>query len=146
MGFAPVEDPRMVLLVVIDEPQGSNFGGVVAAPVFKEIANALISYLIIAPVTGRIALAKNPAPATPAGHETFINPVSYQEVSLGGGVLGDTIPDFRGMSMKDALALADECDLTVELSGSGWANVQSPPPGGPVNTERKCWIRFQPVS
>jgi cell division protein FtsI (penicillin-binding protein 3) len=146
MGFLPAEKPQVVMLVVIDEPEGVKYGGVVAAPVFKEIANALISYLNIAPVTGRIALAKNPAPATPAGHETFINPVSYQEVSLGGGVIGDTIPDFRGMSMKDALALADECDLTIELSGSGWANVQSPPPGGPVNTERKCSNRFQPVS
>jgi cell division protein FtsI (penicillin-binding protein 3) len=144
MGFFPAEKPQVAILVVIDEPEGVKYGGVVAAPVFKEIAQTLISYLNIAPVTGRLALAKNPSPAASTGNQTFINPVSYQEVSLSGSVMGDTIPDFTGMSMKTALALADKCAITVELSGSGMAIDQSPPPGGSINTKRKCWIRFQP--
>ena len=146
MGFFPADKPQVAMLVVIDEPEGVKYGGVVAAPVFKEIANTLISYLNIAPVTGRLALAKNPAPAVPAGNQTFINPVSYQEVSLGSTVIGDTIPDFFGKSMKDVITLADEYDMTVELSGSGMAITQSPPPGGPINNQRKCFIRFQPLS
>ncbi len=144
MGFFPAEKPQVAILVVIDEPEGVKYGGVVAAPVFKEIANTLISYLNIAPVTGRLALVKSPAPAATVGNRAFINPVSYQEVSLSGGVMEDAIPDFTGMSMKDALALADKCDITVELSGSGMAIDQSPPPGGSFNNKRQCWIRFQP--
>lgn len=42
VGFAPVSDPRLVVAVSIDEPQGAYFGGRVAAPVFSEImANSL---------------------------------------------------------------------------------------------------------
>ena len=37
MGFAPAEDPKLALIVVIDEPQGNIYGGVVAAPAFKAI-------------------------------------------------------------------------------------------------------------
>jgi cell division protein FtsI (penicillin-binding protein 3) len=42
-GFVPVESPRLVILVVIDEPKKSPYGGVVAAPVFREIAGALMA-------------------------------------------------------------------------------------------------------
>ncbi|MEK9784733.1 MAG: penicillin-binding transpeptidase domain-containing protein, partial [Gammaproteobacteria bacterium] len=37
VGFAPVSNPRFVLAVMVDEPQGSYFGGEVAAPVFARI-------------------------------------------------------------------------------------------------------------
>jgi cell division protein FtsI (penicillin-binding protein 3) len=49
MGFAPPEDPKIVLLVVIDEPQGSNTGGVVAAPVFKAVMENVLPYLNVHP-------------------------------------------------------------------------------------------------
>jgi len=57
MGFAPVEDPAFVLIVVIDEPEcryisgvGNNhYGGIAAAPVFKEIGKRTLEYLGITP-------------------------------------------------------------------------------------------------
>lgn len=45
IGFAPVEDPIVSIAVVIDEPRPSYFGGVVAAPVFKNVASDVIRYL-----------------------------------------------------------------------------------------------------
>lgn len=42
VGFAPAEDPKIVVLVAIDEPQGASYGGVVAAPAFKEILTAAL--------------------------------------------------------------------------------------------------------
>ena len=44
LGFVPMEHPRAVILVVVDEPQGSHYGGKVAAPAFREIAQELINY------------------------------------------------------------------------------------------------------
>ena len=44
-GFLPADNPRLVIFVTIDEPQGSHYGGVVAAPVFREIARRVIWYL-----------------------------------------------------------------------------------------------------
>ncbi|MCA1815512.1 MAG: transpeptidase family protein [Acidobacteria bacterium] len=49
VGFAPVEDPRIVIIVVLDEPVGSYYGGAVAAPVFKRIAEQVLPYLGVAP-------------------------------------------------------------------------------------------------
>lgn len=49
VGFAPAEDPRIAILVIIDEPQGSHYGGVVAAPVFRDIARRGLAYLGMPP-------------------------------------------------------------------------------------------------
>ena len=45
IGFAPAEDPLIAVAVTVDEPHPYYFGGVVAAPVFKGVANDVIRYL-----------------------------------------------------------------------------------------------------
>ncbi len=45
IGFAPAEDPLVTIVVSIDEPHPAYFGGVVAAPVFKNVASDVIRYL-----------------------------------------------------------------------------------------------------
>jgi len=49
VGFVPVENPKLSILVLIDEPVGSYYGGTVAAPVFKEIVSKVLPYLSIPP-------------------------------------------------------------------------------------------------
>ena len=49
IGFAPVENPQIAVLVVIDEPKGQIYGGAVAAPVFKKIAQSTLNYLNVPP-------------------------------------------------------------------------------------------------
>ena len=49
VGFAPVKNPAVVIIVVIDEPQGSYHGGDVAAPVFREIAEQILPDLSVSP-------------------------------------------------------------------------------------------------
>ena len=48
-GFSPVEDPRLTIVVVVDEPQGDYYGGSVAAPVFHDIAQSSLGYLNVRP-------------------------------------------------------------------------------------------------
>jgi cell division protein FtsI/penicillin-binding protein 2 len=45
VGFAPAEDPKFVMLVKIDDPQDSPLGGVVAAPVFSDLAPLVLTYV-----------------------------------------------------------------------------------------------------
>jgi cell division protein FtsI (penicillin-binding protein 3) len=45
IGFAPAEDPMLAMVITVDEPRGSYFGGVVAAPVFQKVASDVIRYL-----------------------------------------------------------------------------------------------------
>jgi len=52
VGFAPAENPRITVLVIIDEPQGEYYGGIVAAPVFRQIAQETLSYLNVPPDEG----------------------------------------------------------------------------------------------
>ena len=49
VGFVPAENPKLTVLVIIDEPQGPAWGGVVAAPVFREVAEQVLRYLKVAP-------------------------------------------------------------------------------------------------
>jgi cell division protein FtsI (penicillin-binding protein 3) len=53
VGFAPVEDPRLTILVVLDEPREGRYGGVVAAPAFRRIAQEALGYLNVRPSTPR---------------------------------------------------------------------------------------------
>lgn len=45
IGFAPAEDPQVVIAVVLDEPRGGYYGGVISAPVFKNVAGDVLKYL-----------------------------------------------------------------------------------------------------
>jgi cell division protein FtsI (penicillin-binding protein 3) len=45
IGFAPAQDPRLLVAVVVDEPQGEIYGGSVAAPAFGKIASFALPYL-----------------------------------------------------------------------------------------------------
>jgi cell division protein FtsI/penicillin-binding protein 2 len=49
IGFAPTEDPAILMLVKIDQPQDDPLGGIVAAPVFGKLAPKLLAYLNIRP-------------------------------------------------------------------------------------------------
>lgn len=47
VGFAPADDPRFILIIVIREPKGEIYGGVIAGPVFRSIAEQTLSYMSV---------------------------------------------------------------------------------------------------
>jgi len=47
VGYAPSDNPKISILIMLDEPQGSYYGGTVAAPVFQEIASKVLPYLSV---------------------------------------------------------------------------------------------------
>ena len=50
LGFAPAENPQVIALVLIDEPEGIYYGGTIAAPVIAEVFDEVLPYLGIEPV------------------------------------------------------------------------------------------------
>lgn len=46
MGFSPVENPQVIALVRIDEPQGLYYGGTIAAPAISSIYTNILPYLL----------------------------------------------------------------------------------------------------
>ena len=49
VGFAPADQPELAILVIVDEPTVKSYGGIVAAPVFRQIALETLGYLNIPP-------------------------------------------------------------------------------------------------
>jgi cell division protein FtsI (penicillin-binding protein 3) len=56
VGFAPADNAAIAVLVIIDEPQGKYYGGTVAAPVFRQIAQQTLNYLNVPPDNGTTKL------------------------------------------------------------------------------------------
>ncbi|MDX9701881.1 MAG: penicillin-binding transpeptidase domain-containing protein [Candidatus Auribacterota bacterium] len=58
VGYVPADDPELSIIVVMDQPKGQYYGGVVSAPVFREVARKVLKYLEILPEPERIPLTQ----------------------------------------------------------------------------------------
>ncbi|MEZ4398607.1 MAG: penicillin-binding protein 2 [Kofleriaceae bacterium] len=141
-GLVPIADPRLAIVVVVDDPSGGDyFGGAVAGPVFGQIASAALRYLGVpgdAPIAGppspKSAVA---APAVGAAAPAPTDPSDAADADDGEAGLElepDTgaavpAPDFRGLGVARALAAASAAGVVVEITGSGVCTQQSVAPG-----------------
>jgi cell division protein FtsI (penicillin-binding protein 3) len=67
VGVAPARDPRLVVLVMIDEPRGAIYGGSVAAPVFQRVVQRTLRYLNVPPEDPEQVLLVSVAPGGDGG-------------------------------------------------------------------------------
>jgi len=66
VGYVPAEDPRLAIIVVIDEPQTEAWGGVIAAPVFRRVAEQALQYLgVSSPEPVKLAMTTSSEMARP---------------------------------------------------------------------------------
>ena len=65
-GFCPADNPRLTVVVIIDEPQTMTYGGQSAAPAFSRIAQQVLNYLNVAP---RVQVAAGALPLQAAEHK-----------------------------------------------------------------------------
>ncbi|HEX8255177.1 MAG TPA: penicillin-binding transpeptidase domain-containing protein [Thermoanaerobaculia bacterium] len=129
-GYVPADNPRLVMLVVIDEPRGQHYGGIVAAPVFKEVAEATLRYMGIAPSI--------PSRTIGLG-EPLLAAFSQPQRSIGPAT---AVPDLRGLDARAAIAKAVASGLTVRAIGSGVVTTQEPQAGGALPANRKMTIHL----
>ncbi|QEK11947.1 stage V sporulation protein D [Crassaminicella thermophila] len=98
VALAPVDDPKLAVLVVIDEPQGVHFGSQTAAPVAHDIIRDSLRYLEV----------------EPKFNEDETKQYEKQEV---------VVPEVRNLSLKDAAKVLGECKLQYETES---LNVENP--------------------
>jgi cell division protein FtsI (penicillin-binding protein 3) len=139
MGFAPAEEPKLVLLVVIDEPQGNNYGGVVAAPIFKTIMEKVLPYLNALPKGTMIV--KNELDSAPKKEALGTQPL-IDEVKVGKGAGMVMMPDLTGLSMRNALSRMEGKGLIIKVSGNGKVVEQVPRPGTVIEKGDICYLKF----
>jgi cell division protein FtsI (penicillin-binding protein 3) len=154
-GLAPIDNPRLAIIVMIDEPSGKeHYGGSVAAPAFAEIASQSLRYLgvpgeAIIPRDARgkpivtppragpdVAARRLPIAGTAdddtAELDTPEEPV-VDEMLAPGTIL---IPDFRGMGVGRALDEARKVRLELDVIGTGQVISQAPAPGRATGATR----------
>jgi cell division protein FtsI (penicillin-binding protein 3) len=155
-GFAPLEDPRVAVLVLIDEPHGdAHYGAVVAGPPWVDVLTASLRYLGIAsageveadvPDGGPSSIGGSASPAPSARWAPPEPPTSEPEapeldVAEDGAHDGVGMPDFTGLGMVEVLELARERGIRVEVIGSGRAIEQFPSPGQ-AGSSAECRVTF----
>ncbi|MDR1914106.1 MAG: PASTA domain-containing protein [Clostridiales bacterium] len=122
LAFAPAENPQVMALVLIDEPQGIYYGGTVAGPVMKELLENVLPYLNIKP-------------------EYLEEEMSMPEA------VRVAVPDVRGLKVSDAKKILTDAGLKVDTQGEGdIVDSQFPLPGETVNYQSKVVLYLQSLS
>ena len=142
MGFGPVDHPKLALLVVIDEPQGANYGGVVAAPVFRSIMEKTLPLLSAFP-KGTVIVKDTTEESS--GEERQVR-VSIEAVKIRRATGGDVMPDLTGLPMRTALSRIEGRGLIIKVSGNGKLIEQVPKAGTVIERGDLCYLKFQSPS
>jgi len=161
VGFAPVNEPAVTILVVLDSPQGEHHGGQVGGPVFKRIAEQVLAYLRVphdVPPTSGVETAQNfRKPAAPGsrgasetdlGRQRFEDAVAHASrpaASAPTVAFGDqsvVVPSLSGQSVRGVTEECSKLGLAPTLIGSGVAVEQFPEPGTEVLRGSSVTVRF----
>jgi cell division protein FtsI (penicillin-binding protein 3) len=139
IGFFPAKNPQVAILVMLDEPQRDKWGGVAAAPVFKNIGEQILNCF------------KTNIRETPVFEPE--KPGNLQLVTADKSLVADVMenevddeshmPDFKGLTIREALKRAKSRSIELQVTGSGWAVRQTPQPGSALGDERLCRIEFE---
>lgn len=116
IGFAPADDPQILVYVAVDNPKATAFGGLIAAPIVRNILESTLSYLEV------------PRRSKQIEREYRYGDKKYVEV-----------PDLRGMSIREITA--SYYTMPLEVAGYGSQVIkQSPEPGSKVEEGSKIRV------
>ena len=154
-GFAPVESPQVALLVMIDEPYGSFYGGQIAAPVASRIFAQIFRYLRIEPSDAPLGVDSEDLSYEIGEGDASIHGVERRESpkeiepkpeppkeELAPEVA--RVPSFYGKSIRESARLANEAGISFEAEGSGFAVSQSIGAGELVDKGTTVKVQFSP--
>lgn len=117
MAIFPVENPEIILYIVIEKAKGETYAGRIVAPVIAEAADEIIDHL-----------GMNRDGAASLAHSgRFL----YKENTP--LTLNSLVPDFIGKSKRDLLPLLNNSKVNLVIRGEGWVTKQSPDPGTPIS-------------
>ena len=119
MSFAPAENPQVMALVLIDEPQGVYYGGTVAGPVMQELLQNILPYL-------------------------GIEPQYTEKEAEEAAKTAATVPDLAGMTLGEAKNALFQAGLSAQIETEGEIIVkQTPPAGEAVNKGTKVILSLK---
>ena len=150
IGFFPADSPQLVCLVIVNSPQTEKYGGKVAAPIFKKIAERIIN----TDLKNFQQREKYNESKTVDEHilKTFSNNDNKNKTSNASYVQGNNelkknfennlMPDLKGRTVREALISLNLLGLKYDIRGSGIVVSQSINPGIRVKQNQVCRLNF----
>ena len=157
MGFAPVNQPKVVVVVTVNGTSGqAGYGGPVSAPAFSAVVSAALRLLDVPknsndvlPQTNdervaqsspvRPGLASSPQPLAEelsSVQRTFLAENRPQAIAF------PNVPSFLGLTMRETVRRSSEQGIPVDFSGGGLVRVQDPPAGYPLLAGRRLRLQL----
>ncbi len=135
VGFGPLPDPQVAILVVLDDPQGSYYGGEIAAPIAGEILGKIMLHLSIYPqIANQLPEVKEPTQVAK------IEPAPKIQAPAGKVV----VPNVTGKSIREAGEILNQAGLAIVPVGTGIAVRQSIAENTIVESGTEITIQFEP--
>lgn len=157
-GFVPADKPRLVVVVVLDEPMIGRYGGDLAGPVFRRVAEASLRHLGVppsnaAPKLKAVAANANPNPEkvvaeaadAPEGTTTTTS-AALPETIGPPAPNGIKVPDASGMGARTAIKAIGAAGLVPVVEGTGKLVKQVPSAGAQVPKGTPVRLVFEPAS
>jgi cell division protein FtsI (penicillin-binding protein 3) len=158
VGFVPVEKPRLVVAVVLDEPTIGHYGGDLAGPVFRRVAESSLRYLGVTPSASSANIAAvtregDPAdttlalmrpPAAAALATPSPTPAAGPSAPLPAGTV--RVPDASGLGAHEVVGALTKAGLVPQLEGWGRAVRQTPAPGAAAPKGSAVRVVLEPAS
>jgi len=154
IGFYPAQSPTIVCYVLINKPKGQYYGGLVSAPVFKNILTRIYDlekgkYEHPKPSTDiKIAVADKQGSKNNFVHYELKQDKDSEEsqnIFIADNNL-DHMPNLRGKTIKDAVLILNDLGIKWSISGSGVVAEQSISPGHIINKRKTCILTCSPIS
>ena len=135
IGFVPSRNPVFTILVVLDSPStGRYFGGVVAAPVFRSVAEAALRHAGVSPTNRTraplVVVRDADPPAAGRAPMTGLTRVSTSVTIL--AAAEGIMPSLRGHGTREAIRELTRLGLTARITGRGVVAEQEPAAGDPI--------------
>lgn len=124
LAIFPIEDPRVILYIVITKAQGETYAGRIVAPVIAQASDTIIDHM---------GFARGDAQSYSHSGHVNIAQQNVQKIKV-----GDELPNFINMTLSDIRAFITENNITsngpikLVITGSGWVREQNPAAGTPI--------------
>lgn len=131
IGAFPKDRPKYAIFVAVDSPKGVAYGGYVAAPIFREIGKRILE------IEGgeRKVIVLNDKKKDNSDDKRVI-----VFDNLSSELKNVVVPDFRGLTVREAIRIANLKKLQLEISGSGIVYYQDPLPTGQISSANKIRV------
>lgn len=140
IGFFPVENPKVAMLILVNSPDLGKYGGLVAAPMFKKVAERIVSSNIQDfdnSVPEEKVLQLKYASAIKQKDSSYDN---LRSIGVKEAVLNsdNKMPDLSNVTVRDAITILSQLGISYKVNGSGIILSQSIAPGQKLLGNEVC--------